>query len=157
MPSLSVQQWPGLPKGQSWGLSASRGAFPEGMQVSCMWRSGSWFRVLSPISGGHLAGGESLSLWDQPRALTALAIGIPQVFTPGSNQGTHVGRVRQVCDLFPAQGPGTVRLCTQPTRPPGKLPGGGGLCAGLRNLGDFSWGAAGEGAGSSVGLCVRGE
>lgn len=102
MPGLSLQQWPGLPKGQSWGLSASGGAFPEGMQVSCTRKSGSWFRVLSPISGGHLAGGESLSPWDQPRALTALAVGIPQVFTPGSNQGTQVGRDRWVCAPFPA-------------------------------------------------------
>ena len=101
--------------------------------------------------------GESLSPRDQPRALTALAVGVPQGFTPGSKQGTHGGRDRRVCALVPAQGRGTVRLCTQPTRRVGKLPEGGGLCGGLRNLGGFSWGAAGEGEGSSVGLCVQGE
>lgn len=88
---------PGLPKGQSQGPSASTGAFPGGMRLSCTQRSGSWFRVLGPISGGLThpgppGGWKRACPPEQPRALTALAIGILQGFTPGSNQGTHGGR-----------------------------------------------------------------
>lgn len=135
---------PGLPKGQSQGPSASTGAFPEGMRVSCT-QSGSWFRVLGPISGGLAhpgppGGWERACPPEQPRALTALAAGILQGFTPSSNQGTHGGQDSMCVPSFQHR---DRALCVSALSEPDDQE----TCLevvtsvlGLRNLGDFSSG-----------------
>ena len=77
--------------------------------VSCMW--GNRQLVSSPLLRfwrAHPPGAtwqveDSLSPRDQPRALTAPAVRIMQVFTHGSNQGIHGRRDRRLCSLPSSQ------------------------------------------------------
>ena len=95
-----------------WGPSLRERRSPACGGVAAGFESSAPFLEGSPTPG-HLAGRREFVPRGQPRALRALAVGVPQGFTPGSNQGTRGRRDRRVCALFPAPGPGTVRLCTQ--------------------------------------------